>query len=114
MRDGSLGGLPGESPALSEQRLRHRAIPIVHAARLSALHEEFAGLVWEFSCQVVFWFVAGSLLGAEKAVLRRVAFDQVRGARGRCRGTEMLAQLSGLPLSAACVSQPLTPEHAEG
>ena len=29
------------------------------------------------------------------------------GARGRCQGTEMLAQLSGLPLSVACVSQRL-------
>src|SRR5947209_19497337 len=34
-----------------------------------------------------------------------VACDQVRGARGRGQGTETLAQLSGLPLSVACVSQ---------
>src|SRR5438067_639316 len=34
-----------------------------------------------------------------------VAYDQVRGARGRGQGTETLAQLSGLPLSVACVSQ---------
>jgi hypothetical protein len=42
-----------------------------------------------------------------KAVLRPVACDQVRGARGRGQGTETLAELSGLPLSGACVSQPL-------
>jgi hypothetical protein len=64
--------------------------------------------VWGFSCQVViFGFVGGSLFGAGKAVLRPVACDQVRGARGRGQGTETLAQLSGLPLSEACVSQRL-------
>ena len=26
-------------------------------------------LVWEFFCQVVFWFVAGSLFGAERPFL---------------------------------------------
>src|SRR5947209_13867507 len=59
-----------------------------------------------------------------------VACNQVRGARGRGQGTEMLAELGGLPppafagagFSEACVSQrprpspgqALTPEHAEG
>jgi L-lactate utilization protein LutB len=42
-----------------------------------------------------------------KAVLRPVAYDQVRRARGRGQGTETLAELSGLPLSRACVSQRL-------
>src|SRR5215813_12313154 len=34
-----------------------------------------------------------------KAVLRPVACDQVRGARGRGQGTETVAQLGGLPPS---------------
>jgi hypothetical protein len=52
--------------------------------------------VWGFSCQVViFWFVGGSLFGAGKAVLRPVACDQVRGARGRGQGTETVAKLGG-------------------
>jgi hypothetical protein len=42
-----------------------------------------------------------------KAVLRPVAYDQVRGARGRGQGTETVAKLGGLPLSVACVSQRL-------
>jgi len=40
-----------------------------------------------------------------KAVLRPVACDQVRGARGRGQGTETVAKLGGLPPSVACVSQ---------
>src|SRR5438874_10756583 len=48
-----------------------------------------------------------------KAVLRPVACDQVRGARGRGQGTETVAKLGGLPLSGACVSQRLRPEYAE-
>ena len=54
-----------------------------------------------------FWFAAGSLFGAGKAVLRPVACDQVRGARGRGQGTETVAKLGGLPASVACVSQRL-------
>ena len=42
-----------------------------------------------------------------KAVLRPVACDQVRGARGRGQGTETVAELGGLPPSGACVSQRL-------
>src|SRR6266853_5403778 len=52
-------------------------------------------------------FSASSLFGAGKAVLRPVACDQVRGARGRGQGTETLAKLGGLPPSVACVSQRL-------
>jgi hypothetical protein len=44
-----------------------------------------------------------------KAVLRPVACDQVRGARGRGQGTETVAQLGGLPPSDACVLQRLEP-----
>src|SRR5712671_5023937 len=54
-----------------------------------------------------FWFIASSLFGAGRAVLRPVACDQVPGARGRGQGTETLAKLGGLPLSVACVSQRL-------
>jgi len=65
-------------------------------------------LVWGFSCQaVVLGCADGFLFGAGKAVFRPVACDQVRGARGRGQGTETVAQLGGLPLSDACVSQRL-------
>src|ERR1700722_14298472 len=47
------------------------------------------------------------LFGAGKAVFRPVAWDQVRGARGRGQGTETVAQLGGLPPSGACVSHRL-------
>src|ERR1700731_785997 len=82
-----------------------------------------SGLVWGFSCQAVVLGCADSFLfGAGKAVFRPVACNQVPGARGRGQGTETLAELGGLPLSVACVSQrprpspgqALTPEHAEG
>src|SRR5271168_4782908 len=54
---------------------------------------------WLFSVYCQFFVRSG------KAVLRPVACGQVRGARGRGQGTETLAQLGGLPLSDACVSQ---------
>src|SRR5205814_3824063 len=60
-----------------------------------------------------FWFVVGFFVRSGKAVLRPVACDQVRGARGRGQGTETVAKLGGLPPSDACVSQRLRPEHAE-
>src|SRR5207253_9033497 len=64
--------------------------------------------VWGFSCQAVVLGSADSFLfGAGKAVFRPVAWDQVRGARGRGQGTETLAKLGGLPPSVACVSQRL-------
>ncbi len=53
---------------------------------------------------VSFGFAASSLFGAGKAVLRPVACDPVPGARARGQGTETLAPLGGVPLSAACVS----------
>ena len=49
-----------------------------------------------------------------KAVLRRVACDRVRGARGRGQGTETVAKLGGLPPSELVFRSALTPEHAEG
>ena len=55
-------------------------------------------VVWGFSCQAVVLGCADSFLfGAGKAVFRPVACNQVRGARGRGQGTEMLAELGGLP-----------------
>jgi hypothetical protein len=54
-----------------------------------------------------FWFVVGFFVRSGKAVLRPVAYDQVRGARGRGQGTETVAKLGGLPPSVACVSQRL-------
>src|SRR6266700_2407116 len=53
-----------------------------------------------------FWFFR-FFVRSGKAVLRPVACDQVRGARGRGQGTETVAKLGGLPPSGACVSQRL-------
>ena len=64
-------------------------------------------LVWGFSCQVVVFGLLQFFVRSGKAVLRPVAYDQVRGARGRGQGTETLAKLGGLPLSVGCVSQRL-------
>src|SRR2546421_12872523 len=69
--------------------------------------------VWGFFCQVVVFGWCRFLVRSGKAVLRPVACDQVRGARGRGQGTETVAKLGGLPLSGACVLQHLRPEHAE-
>src|SRR5947207_14139940 len=71
----------------------------------SPLEQSRFELVWGFSCQVVFSVYCQFFVRSGKAVLRPVAYDQVRGARGRGQGTETLAQLSGLPLSVACVSR---------
>src|SRR5438309_3724313 len=49
-----------------------------------------------------------------KAVLRPVACDQVRGARGRGQGTETLAKLAACRLAALVFRSALRPEHAEG
>ena len=73
----------------------------------SLLREPDSNLYGAFPVKLWFWFVGGSLFGAGKAVLRPVACDQVRGARGRGQGTETLAKLGGLPLNGACVSQRL-------
>src|SRR5882724_6162688 len=64
-------------------------------------------LVWGFSCQVVVLVCCRFFVRSGKAVLRPIACDQVRGARGRGQGTETLAKLGGLPPSGACVSQRL-------
>src|SRR5712675_889332 len=54
-----------------------------------------------------FWFCCRFFVRSGKAVLRPVACDQVRGARGRGQGTETVAKLGGWPPSGACVSQRL-------
>jgi len=51
--------------------------------------------------------VGSSLFEAGKSFFLPSPNDQVRGARRRGQGTETLAELSGLPLSRACVSQRL-------
>ena len=48
-------------------------------------------LAVQLICDCCLGFADGSLFGAEKAVLRPVACDQVPGARGRGQGTETLA-----------------------
>jgi hypothetical protein len=75
-----------------QHHLRRRFVPD------SPLEEAGFELVWGFSCQAVVLGCADSFLfGAGKAVFRPVACNQVPGARGRGQGTEMLAELGGLP-----------------
>jgi hypothetical protein len=49
------------------------------------------GLAGQLICDCCLGFADSSLFGAEKAILRPVACDQVPGARGRGQGTETLA-----------------------
>src|SRR6476620_7855146 len=74
---------------------------------ISLLEGDGFELVWGFSCQVVVFGFCRFFVRSWKAVLRPVACDQVRGARGRGQGTETVAKLGGLPPSVACVSQRL-------
>src|SRR6516162_6619920 len=71
-----------------------------HSSLDSLLEGDGFELVWGFSCQAVvfgfFWFFFGLfwfVVRSGKAVLRPVACDQVRGARGRGQGTETVAEL---------------------
>ena len=66
-----------------------------------------------FSVKWSFLVFAGFLFGAGKAVLRPVAYDQVRGARGRGQGTETVAKLAACRLAELVFRSALTPEHAE-
>src|SRR6267142_2603541 len=70
----------------------------------SPLEGDGFGLVWGFSCQAVVSGCCRFFVRSGKAVLRPVACDQLRGARGRGQGTETVAKLGGLPASVACVS----------
>src|ERR1700746_2276676 len=74
---------------------------------ISPLEGDGFELVWGFCCQVVILVYSRFFVRSGKAVLRPVACDQVRGARGRGQGTETVAQLGGVPPSVACVSQRL-------
>jgi hypothetical protein len=98
---------PGDASAVGPTKL---AVPRREAefrfARDSPLDGTGFEPVWGFSCQVVVLVVTGSLFVA-KAVLRPVACDRARGARGRGQGTETVAKLGGLSSSDACVSQRL-------
>src|SRR6266480_4297166 len=78
----------------------------------SPLEERGFEPVWGFSCQVVFWFVGGSLFGAGKPFF--VPSPAIRFAERaeRGQGIETVAKLGGWPPSDACVSQRLRPEHA--
>jgi hypothetical protein len=64
-----------------------------------------SNLYGAFPVKWLFWFCYRFFVRSGKAVLRPVAYDQVRGARGRGQGTETVAKLGGLPPSVACVSQ---------
>ena len=75
----------------------------VHPGDSPAEEPKVCRLVWEFFCQVVFWFVAGCLFGAERPFLVPSPATRFAERAERCQGTEMLAQLSGLPLSVACI-----------
>src|SRR5215813_2382736 len=97
-----LGVLAGAEPSADGSKAGSNKV-----AADSSLEERGFELVWGFCCQVIVcgWSV---LCSERRAVLRPVAYDQVRGARGRGQGTETVAkQLGGLPLSGACVSQRL-------
>ena len=78
-------------------------------AQDSSLEGDGFELVWGFSCQAVVSGCCRFFVRSGRAVLRPVASDQVRGARGRGQGTETVAKLGGLPPSGACVSQRLDP-----
>src|SRR5438477_785507 len=88
------------------------AIPRRPPHSVSPLEGRRFELVWGFSCQVVFWFVGGSLFGAGKPFF--VPSPAIRFAERaeRGQGIETVAKLGGLPPSDACVSQRLRPEHA--
>ena len=62
----------------------------VRSMGLSPVKGLFA-LAGQLICDCCLDFADSSLFGAEKAVLRPVAYDQVPGARGRGQGTETLA-----------------------
>src|SRR5215472_423382 len=66
-----------------------------------------SNLYGAFSVKSCFWFIGGSLFEAGKPFFVPSPNDQVSGARRRGQGTATLAELSGLPLSRACVSQRL-------
>src|ERR1700730_6107369 len=90
-----------------QRRLLPNRLLLVEAG-LARVEQRFArDLYGAFSVKRLFWVCDQFFVRSGKAVLRPVACDQVRGARGRGQGTETLAELGGLPPSVACVSQRL-------
>ena len=108
--DQAFAGDPVLTAAMLD-RLLHRSTVVTSSAVKFAVDSLLEGdgfeLVWGFSCQVVVFGFCRFFVRSWKAVLRPVACDQVRGARGRGQGTETVAKLGGLPPSVACVSQRL-------
>jgi hypothetical protein len=95
-------------PVAAMRKWLHRSPTSEQFVADSSLEEDGFELVWGFSCQVIIFGLLPVLCSEQgKAVLRPVACDQVPGARGWGQGTDTLAQLGGLPLSGACVSQRL-------
>jgi hypothetical protein len=91
---------------LGPTRVRHPRQP--QGSLLTPRWREMdSNLYGAFPVKELFWFIVTSLFGAGKCLLRPVACDQVRGARGRGQGTETLAKLGGMPPSGARVSQRL-------
>src|SRR5947209_7541721 len=80
-------------PPPTRRRLRSRVTDGLQTRRWSKPDSNLYG-----AFRVKWWFLVccSSLFGAGKAVLRPVACDQVRGARGRGQGTETVAKLGGL------------------
>jgi len=106
-------GLPTSASAVKSVLDIRQGQPIeIEFATDSPLEEAGFELVWGFSCQVVFWFVGGSLFGAGKPFF--VPSPAIRFAERaeRGQGIETVAKLGGWPPSDACVSQRLRPEHA--
>ena len=120
------GSLPPATPVGPLRRCRRAG------RRLVASAEQSFGIFWKsgsqrslrrrqahsnlygaFPVKWSFVVVCRFFVRSGKAVLRPVACDQVRGARGRGQGTETVAKLSGLPLAALVFRSALTPEHAE-
>jgi hypothetical protein len=113
----ALFGLASLASALSPSlaflagtRFFYRVARRFHTTLCSGLSCDETGArspVGAFSVKRLFWVCCQFFVRSGKAVLRPVACDQVRGARGRGQGTETLAELGGLPPSVACVSQRL-------
>jgi hypothetical protein len=89
------------------RQMKPSVTPEIEFATDSSLEGEGFEPVWGFSCQAVVSGCFRLFVRSGKAVLRPVACNQVRGARGRGQGIETVAKLGGLPPSGACVSQRL-------
>src|SRR6516165_615643 len=80
-------------PLVLQQASPHaKCAPKIGFAPDSPVEGDGFELVWGFSCQIVVLVCSRFFVRSGKAVLRPVACDQVRGARGRGQGTETLAK----------------------